>query len=197
MFKKILYVVLSLSFINVYAVVPTTDVGPSGIKASKDMASDGATMAGYIASVTTTIGKIGKAMTVADQVQKLQGLQKLNTTASLCQLCTKTDKAQLLEYANNINDDLCSQFSSAYQNATGIKKAAESLSDIMKLLQTNPAAAMISLQQASMAAQQTTNNTLAQMQVLQTQAFQKQLTQEKIQKQTAQDVGKGFTDFKL
>lgn len=176
--KKYL-LLLTAAISTAYAVVPTTDVGPTGIRSSQEMTNDAATMGQYVASVGSTMGKIQQTYQVAEQMKNLQGLQKLQGAGALCQLCTATDQAQLNSYRNSINDDLCSQFSLAYQNLTGVTNAANSLSDIMRLLSTDPKAAMLSLQQASVASQQTTNSTLAQMQLLQTQMVQKQLADEK------------------
>lgn len=176
--KKYL-LLLTVAISTAYAVVPTTDVGPTGIRSSQEMTNDAATMGQYVASVGSTMGKIQQTYQVTEQMKNLQGLQKLQGAGALCQLCTATDQAQLNNYRNSINDDLCSQFSLAYQNLTGVTNAANSLSDIMRLLSTDPKAAMLSLQQASVASQQTTNSTLAQMQLLQTQMVQKQLADEK------------------
>lgn len=186
--KKNTFILLYFLVSSCFAIVPTMDVGVVGTKASSDMAKDATTMASYVASVGTTMGQIGRTMDAAKQLQNLQGLQKLQAAGNLCALCTQTDQAQLQNYQNSIDDDLCSQFSNAYRNLTGVTNAASSLKDIMGLLTTNPSAALMSLQQATVAAQQTTNSTLAQMQLLQTQTMQKQLAQEKMQKQTAQNI---------
>lgn len=180
--KKYL-LLLTVAISTAYAVVPTTDVGPTGIRSSQEMTNDAATMGQYVASVGSTMGKIQQTYQVAEQMKNLQGLQKLQGAGALCQLCTASDSASLNAYRNSINDDLCSQFSLAYQNLTGVTNAANSLSDIMRLLSTDPKAAMLSLQQASVASQQTTNSTLAQMQLLQTQMVQKQLAEEKMGQQ--------------
>ncbi len=176
--KKYLFL-LATAISTSYAVVPTTDVGPTGIRSSQEMTNDAATMGQYVASVGSTMSKIQQTYQVTEQMKNLQGLQKLQGAGALCQLCTASDSASLNAYRNSINDDLCSQFSLAYQNLTGVTNAANSLSDIMRLLSTDPKAAMLSLQQASVASQQTTNSTLAQMQLLQTQMVQKQLAEEK------------------
>lgn len=180
--KKYL-LLLTVAISTAYAVVPTTDVGPTGIRSSQEMTNDAATMGQYVASVGSTMGKIQQTYQVAEQMKNLQGLQKLQGAGALCELCNATDQAQLNNYRNSINTDLCSQFSLAYQNLTGVTNAANSLSDIMRLLSTDPKAAMLSLQQASVASQQTTNSTLAQMQLLQTQMVQKQLAEEKMGQQ--------------
>lgn len=176
--KKYLFLLVT-AISTSYAVVPTTDVGPTGIRSSQEMTNDAATMGQYVASVGSTMSKIQQTYQVTEQMKNLQGLQKLQGAGALCQLCTASDSASLNAYRNSINDDLCSQFSLAYQNLTGVTNAANSLSDIMRLLSTDPKAAMLSLQQASVASQQTTNSTLAQMQLLQTQMVQKQLAEEK------------------
>lgn len=180
--KKYL-LLLTVAISTAYAVVPTTDVGPTGIRAATETTNDAATMGQYVASVGSTMGKIQQTYQVTEQMKNLQGLQKLQGAGALCQLCTASDSASLNAYRNSINDDLCSQFSLAYQNLTGVTNAANSLSDIMRLLSTDPKAAMLSLQQASVASQQTTNSTLAQMQLLQTQMVQKQLAEEKMGQQ--------------
>lgn len=187
--KKYLFL-LATAISTSYAVVPTTDVGPTGIRSSQEMTNDAATMGQYVASVGSTMSKIQQTYQVTEQMKNLQGLQKLQGAGALCQLCTASDSASLNAYRNSINDDLCSQFSLAYQNLTGVTNAANSLSDVMRLLSTDPKAAMLSLQQASVASQQTTNSTLAQMQLLQTQMVQKQLAEEKQGQQTMDAMSK-------
>ena len=190
--KTLLIATMLLTGINCFAVVTTIDIGPSGTKASSDMAKDSATMANYVSSISSTMSKIGQTMDSVKQLQNLKGLQKLQAAGDICTLCTQSDNTQLQAYQSSIDDDLCSQFSSAYQNLTGVQQAATSLKDIMGLLNTNPQAALMSLQQATISAQQTTNSTLAQMQLLQAQATQKQLAQEKMQQQNAQAIAQGL-----
>lgn len=177
--KKSLIILLISLFNFSYAVVPTTDIGPAGIRASAETANDAATMGQYVASVSSTMSKIQQTMSAVDQLKNLQGLQKLQAGGQICELCSSSDSAQLNSYRQSINTDLCSQFSTAYKNLTGVTNAANSLSDIMRLLSTDPKAAALSLQQASVSAAQTTNSTLAQIQLMQAQQMQKQLADEK------------------
>ncbi len=177
--KKILSILFISLTINTFAATATVDIGAAGIRASQETANDAATMGQYVASVSSTMGKIQQTMSSVDQLKNLQGLQKLQAGGQLCQLCNASDSAQLQDYRNSINTDLCSQFSNAYQNLTGVTNAANSLSDIMRLLSTDPKAAALSLQQASVSAAQTTNSTLAQIQLMQAQQMQKQLADEK------------------
>ena len=175
---KLISILLFLT-VKVFAVVP--------VDTSLDTANTAA-MANYAQSVTSTMSKIGQTMQVTQQMQNLQGLQKLQGASSLCRLCQASTQAQLNAYSNSINDDLCSQFSSAYQNLTGVQNAAKSLSDIMTLITVNPKAAMMSLQQASISAQATTNSTLAQMQLMQAQMVQKNLADDKVKNNNAQTI---------
>lgn len=177
--KKVILTIVAVTFGYSYAAVPTVDIGSAGIRAAQETANDAATMGQYVASVSSTMSKIQQTMSAVDQLKNLQGLQKLQAGGQLCQLCNASDSAQLQDYRNSINTDLCSQFSNAYQNLTGVTNAANSLSDIMRLLSTDPKAATLSLQQASVSAAQTTNSTLAQIQLMQAQQIQKQLAEEK------------------
>ena len=183
------YIVFILILQRCFAVVATTDIGPAGQRATQQTAQDTATMSSYVASITSTMGKINDTLSITQQMKNLQGLQKLQAAGALCQLCTKNDQAQLHSYQQSINDDLCSQFSLSYKNLTGIKNAANNLKDIMGLLSSNPQAALMSLQQATISAQQTTNSTLAQMQMMQAQMVQKQLADEKVSNQSAAAMG--------
>lgn len=178
--KKLLITsLLSIMTMTSFAMVATVDVGSAGQRAAQEMSVDAATMGQYVASVSSTMNKIQQTYDVANQMKNLQGLQKLNAGSQLCELCSATDSKSLNAYRDSINTDLCSQFSLAFKNLTGVTNAANSLSDIMKLLSTDPKAAMLSLQQAGVASAQTTNSTLAQIQLLQTQVIQKQLADEK------------------
>ena len=165
---------LSVTLNIAFAVVPV--INPT------DIAKDATSMTQYATQVGQTLEKIGTIYNAAEQVKNLQGLQKLQAGTTLCQLCTQTDQRALAQYASSIDDDLCSQFSTAYQTITGVANAAKSLQDVMRLVATNPQSAGLALQQAAISAQTSTNNTLAQMQLMQAQSVQKQLAQEKSNK---------------
>lgn len=174
-----------------FAVVTTQD-----ITTAKQYSTDQMTAANYVSNTVNTLSKVNQTMSAVDNLKNLQGLQKLNGMQELCKLCDMTDIQKLQAYSTSIDNDLCSQFSSAYQNLTGVSNAAKSLKDIMSLLTTNPQAALISLQQASLAASQTTNSTLAQMQVLQAQALQRELAKDKLQKTIANDTADAIMNSK-
>jgi hypothetical protein len=178
--KLITVLALAAFYIPAYGVVFTQDV-----TIAKKEVEDKATVANYVSNTYNTLSKVNQTMSAVDNLKKLQGLQKLNGMSELCRLCDMSDLKQLQQYSSSIDSDLCSQFSIAYQNLTGITNSAKSLQDIMGLLTTNPQAAMLSLQQASLAASQTTNSTLAQMQTLQAQTQQRELAKEKMQQTTA------------
>lgn len=172
-------IMLCALFINSsYAVVATQD-----INITSQQAQDKATVASYISNIVKTTSKINQTMGAVDSLKKLDGLQKLNAMSDLCTTCTTSDIQQLYDYSTSINKDLCSQFSVAYKNLTGVSNAASSIKDIMNLFTSNPQAALLSLQQASIGAQQTANSTLAQMQMLQAQTQQRELAREKLQNQ--------------
>lgn len=175
-------ILLLLAICKVIAIVP--------VDTSLDSA-DRLAMANYAGSVTTTIGGIKKAMDVTQQLQNLQGLKNL-ASSGLCSSCTGYTQAQLRAYANSVNDDLCKQFSTAYQNLTGIQNAANSLNDIMSLMTINPKAAMMSLQQAAISAQAATNSILVQMQLMQTQEIQKRMADEKVQDSNTQTIAEAL-----
>ncbi len=188
--KISLGLITALLSINSFAFTSVVDVGSAGQQAAKEMAADTATMANYMASVGTTMQKMQSGMNSVEQLTNLQGLQKLQAGDSLCRLCDVSDYQQLQDYRQSINTDLCSQFSNAYKNLTGVTNAAKSLQDIVSLLTTDPKAAALSLQQASISAAQTTNSTLAQMQMMQAQQIQKQQADEKAGKQVRSSVTK-------
>lgn len=179
--KSIYIVVPFVMFCSsVYGVVFTQDV-----TIAKNEVENKATVASYVSNTYNTLTKVNQTMAAVDNLKKLQGLQKLNGMSELCRLCDMSDLKQLQQYSSSIDSDLCSQFSIAYQNLTGITNSAKSLQDIMGLLTTNPQAAMLSLQQASLAASQTANSTLGQIQTLQAQAVQRELAKEKYQETVA------------
>ena len=183
--KKRLF--LSIFFVSqAFAVVPTTDI--------YQQATDDTSTAQYAGQITTYLGQIGSTMNAAQQVSNLKGLQAVQGAGTqLCALCNKTDLAQLNGYANDINGDLCSQFSSALSNITGAKQSITTLQGIMATMATNPKAAALALQQAAIATSTATQNTMAQMNMLQAQAQQRELAKEKLQQQTtATALGSGF-----
>ncbi|MCC2624314.1 MAG: hypothetical protein K0R14_187 [Burkholderiales bacterium] len=175
-------VLFLLAFSNIFAIVP--------VDTSLDTANVAA-MANYTGSVNATFGSIKKAMDVTQQLQNLQGLRNL-ANSGLCSNCTGYTQKQLRDYANSVNDDLCLQFSTAYKNLTGIQNAANSLSDIMTLMQVNPKAAMMSLQQAAISAQAATNSILVQMQLMQTQEIQKRMADERVRDNNTQTIAEAL-----
>ena len=182
MFKSLIIMSSLCLSSNVFAVVATSD-----INVTQQRLEDKATVASYMSGILNSTTKINQTMQAVDNLKKLEGLQKLNGVSQLCRACDMSDLKQLYDYSSSVNKDLCSQFSSAYQNLTGIPNAASSIKDIMKLFSTNPQAAMMSLQQASLGAAQTANSTLGQMQLLQAQAQQRELAKEKMQQQVGLD----------
>ena len=183
--KKLLVLAI-FAVSNVFAIVPTTDI--------YQQATDSSTTGEYAAQVSGYLTQIGNTMNAAQQVQNLRGLSAVQGAGSqLCALCNKSDLASLNQYANDINGDLCSQFSNALSNITGAKQSISSLQGIMATFATNPKAALLALQQAAISTQTATQNTMAQMQMLQAQAQQRELAKEKLQQQnTGTALGSGF-----
>ncbi len=164
-----------------YAIVPiTTSLDPNALSAAATAA----------ANAGTYLSQIQQAQTVATQIQGLQGLQQLQTAGSgLCNLCNTSDKSQLQAYLNNVNGDLCSQFSNAMSNLNSAKQSFTSLQGIINALSgVNPQAASLSLIQSSATTLTSVSNTLAQMQAMEAQTVQKQLAQEKYDRQEATDM---------
>jgi hypothetical protein len=186
--KKISRLLSLLIGFNTYsvAVVPTTD--------TYVMNQDATITTNYDSQITTYLGQIGSTMNAAQQVSGLKGLAAVqNTGSQLCALCNKSDLAALQRYSTDINNDLCSQFSNALSNIIGAKQSITTLQEIMSTFATNPKAAVLALQQAAIATQTVTQNTMAQMQMLQVQAQQRELAKEKIeQTSTAEAFGAGF-----
>lgn len=91
-------------------------------------------------------------------------------------------------YVDQVNTDLCSQFSYAMSNITGSKQAITSLQGVMAAFMSNPKAAALALQQASVATQAATQNTQAQIQMLMAQQEQKKLAEEKYSQASQQSM---------
>jgi hypothetical protein len=172
------------------AIVPTID--------QHQLSDDITTMTTYASTIGAYLQKISQAVTVAEQINKLQGLQQLEAAGNaLCDLCKPIDIQKLQIYINNINGDLCSQFSFALGNITGIAKSIQSINDVINAFATNPKEAGLALQRASMQTQVASQNTLAQIQLLMTQQTQKQLASEKLAKQNNDAIYSGFHNNKL
>ncbi|MBP9742096.1 MAG: hypothetical protein KBD37_01925 [Burkholderiales bacterium] len=167
------------------AVIPTID--------QHQLATDLTTMSTYSAQVSAYLVGIGKAVTTFEQIQQLHGLQQVEAAGSaICELCSLTEEQQLQTYINNINGDLCSQFSWAMSNITGLVQNVTTISEIIQLFQTNPKAATIAMQQAAIQTQISTQNTIAQIQMLMVQQAQKQLAEQKVELQNSNDIYIGF-----
>ena len=172
---KLLSMILIITGATAYAIVPTMD--------TYIMGQDTATAGAYAAQVPTYLSQMTSAMNAVNQVQGLKGLAAVQGAGTqICNLCNANDLASMQNYVNQVNGDLCSQFSQALTNITGSQNAITSLQGVMAAFMTNPKSAGLALQQASIATQTATQNTLAQMQMLQAQVQQKALADEKIAK---------------
>lgn len=183
--KKLLLILSTIS-ISSFAMVPiTTSLDPNAISAAALAASQ----------ASTYMQQISQAKTVVDQIQGLRGLQQLQSAGEgLCNLCNQTDQAQLTEYVNNINGDLCTQFSNSMQNLGAAQRGLQNISGIISSLSgANPQAAALSLAQSSATTLQSLNTTMAQMQAMQAQSMQKQLAQEKLQQTQTNEFAKNFS----
>lgn len=170
--KKIILIGSMIIMGNAFAEVPVVD--------SYNVTTDTTTSSAYLAQIPGYLAQMKTAMNAAQQVQALQGLQSVQGAGSqLCALCNAQDLAKIQNYIGQVNGDLCSQFSSALSNITGAQQSITSLQGIATQLASNPKAAALALQQASIATQSATQNTMAQMQMLQAQAVQKQLAQDR------------------
>jgi hypothetical protein len=172
------------------AIIPTID--------QHILASDITTMTTYASTMGSYISRVGQATTVAKQVEQLHSLQQLQSVGSqICALCSQTDTQNLQNYINNINDDLCSQFSWSMQNITGVAQNVTNINEIIAQFQVNPQAAALALQRSVVQTAASTQNTLAQMQMLMAQQGQKQLAEQKLEKQNNNDVYTGFSQSGL
>lgn len=184
--KKILvYLTYGLSLNLAYAVVPTIDI----YQETQDLN----TMGVYTTKITTGLLKIGEAVDIAVQLRELKSLQDVaNAGGAICRLCSLSEQQQLQMYINQVNDDLCSQFSVAMSSMIGVQQTIRGLQDIIKNFNTNPKEAGLALQSASIQTQAAIQGTLAQIQVLLAQTAQKQLAQEKFAKQNNAALYEGF-----
>ncbi len=171
---------------NAIAIVPTIDQNI----VSKDLV----TMNTYLTTINGYLSNMSQAMSIAKQVSQLRSLQQLQSVGTqICALCSPTDKENLQNYIKNVNDDLCSQFSWSIQNITGVVQNVTNIADILLQFQTNPQAAALALQRSAIETAVSTQNTLAQMQVLMAQQGQKQLAERKLEKQNNTDAYNGFS----
>ena len=171
---------------NALAIVPTID--------QNILSKDLATMNTYLATVDGYLSTMSQAMSIAQQVSQLHSLQQLQSVGTqICALCSPTDTENLQNYIKNVNDDLCSQFSWSIQNITGLVQNVRSIADILLQFQSNPQAATLALQRSAVVTAASTQNTLAQMQVLMAQQGQRQLAERKLEKQNNTDAYTGFS----
>lgn len=164
--------------LNVFAAVPTTQA-PDPLFQAK-LAGTGQIM-GYLKW-------IAQAGMTAKQVSGLQGLQQLKDGgAAICKLCGPEDMDDLQIWIDKMNGDLCSSFTNIMQSLTGIDKRYSDLQAVQAALQTNPVEAGLALQQASLASQTRTEETMRQMQMMQLQQVQKEALVQKWSKQYTSD----------
>lgn len=184
--QKVLLLILLFYCYNIsFAVVPTTDV--------YQVTEDNKAIASYFATMNQFLQKIGDTMTVVDQIKNLHSIEDASrAVASACRLCKPIERQQLNSYIKNINSDLCSQFQYAIQNITGISKTINNLGDIINLLQTNPKEAVLALQRASIQAEETTENTLVEIQFLLSQQEQKHIAEDTLEQENTKETYAGF-----
>ena len=168
-----------------YAIIPTID--------QHQLSDDITTTVGYGASLGAYLAELGQVMTAAQQISQLHGLQQVSAAGTaICDLCSASDIHQLQTYVNQVNGDLCSQFAFAMQNVTGLLQSTQDINDIILLLQTNPKAAGLALQQAAIRTQTASQNSLTQIQLLMAQQSQKSLAEQKLEQQSNSLVYAGF-----
>lgn len=148
--------------------------------------------------VTNALNNLGQVADIAGQIASVQSFQDaLKVGGEICQLCSASDKQKLQNYVNQVNTDLCSQVGYAYKNITGIKKSIQSLQDVIGLLQTNPKEAGLALQNAAVQTQAAMQGTLYQVQILLAQHEQKQLAEQKLEKQNSEEIYTGIRNIGL
>lgn len=185
--RKIFLVISILTVFNCYANVP--------IDTSLDTANLSAVKAA-VDQAKTYAKQIQSAKTVYDQVQGLKGLQALQAGGNgVCNLCNKSTSTEIHDYVQNINGDLCSQFSNALTNLTGAQANIDSIGGIIDSISSGMSAqgASISLASSSAATLTNINSTMAQIQLLQTQSIQKKLAEEKQTTANISDASEGRT----
>lgn len=170
---------------NIYAAVPIVN------------ATDHSWKLKYTTQAAQYLTWISDATTNAKQMQGLQGLQQFSKGGDiLCKLCTPQDMKDLKLILDGINGGLCEVFTIMMAKLTGIQEQYKSLNQIQQALQDNPAEASLALQQAGLQSQMSTQQTLEQMQSVQTQQIQKNLIEDKIQNQTRNSIWLGIKGTK-
>ena len=173
-----------------FAIVPTID--------QHQLSDDITTTTDYAYNIGSYLNRLGTVMTAVDQIKQLHGLEQITAAGNaVCDLCTPIEQKQLETYIDTVNSDLCSQFGWAMTNITGLSKSFQSINDVILMFKTNPKAAGLALQQAAVQTQTATQNTLAQIQMLMAQQAQKQLAEQKLEKQNTNAVYTGFKNAGL
>ena len=179
------FICLFLISIQAMAVVPVID--------EHQLSTDITTMTSYGTTLGAYLSRLGQVMTAAQQVQQLHGLEQVSKAGTaICDLCSPVETIQLQTYVEQVNRDLCSQFSWSMKNITGLSQSVQDINDVVSLLQTNPKAAGLALQQAAIRTQVASQNTLAQIQLLMAQQSQKQLAEQKLEQQNTAATYAGF-----
>lgn len=184
--KKLLVCMICILFVtNVSAVVPTVDVNQA--------AQDVDAISRSVGEIAQKLSKIGEIVDIGVQISELKSLQDVEKVGgAICKLCSNSAQQELEQYINQVNDDLCSQFSFAMKSIVGVQNTVNTLQGIIDSFNTNPKAAALALQGASFRTQAAIQGSLAQIQVLLAQMAQKQLAQEKLSKQNNQALYTGI-----
>ncbi len=179
--RRLSLILLSLIFTS-YGAVPTVN------------APDYTWKLKYTGMALGYINWIANAYNTTQQVEGLQGLQQFQKGGStLCSLCSPQEMKDLEITLDGINGGLCQSFSQIMSKLTGIQQQYQNLNQVQQALQSNPAEATIALQQASLQSQLDTQQILQQTQAMQAQQIQKQLVQDKINRQNNVSFTQGFS----
>jgi hypothetical protein len=184
------YICFALLVFHAYGVVPTVD--------QNQLQQDITTTLTYGAMLGTILNKLSDVMSVTDQVAKLHSLQDVAALGGdICRICSPIDKLRLQSYIEQVNNDLCSQFSWAMNNITGIDRSIKSLQEVLTIFAINPKQAGIALQMAAVQTHAATANTMAQIQMMLAQTKQKDMAEEKLERQNTNEIYIGFRKSKL
>ena len=115
MSKLLMYMLCALCMVNIFAVVPTFDVNQA--------AQDVDAISRSVGEIARKISKLGEIADIGVQISELKSLQDVEKVGgAICRLCSNSEQKELQRYINQVNDDLCSQFSFAMKVMGSIKE---------------------------------------------------------------------------
>lgn len=159
----------------------------------------------FMDSANSLLTQIQNTIDTGQQIAHLEALKNLEDyTKFACKTagCSTADQKNIDKMINQINRDLTTQLTNARNKIDDSQKFVDNVGGIALLIAEladgkNPLEVSIKLQELAAKAQADLQNTMLQIQLLLTQQQEKQMLEEKVEKQVNQSIRSGIANANL